>query len=199
MICEWADEQAMREIYLKPFEIAVKDGGATAVMTSYNYIGTQWAGACENLLVNVLRNEWGFRGMVLTDYFADFGYMDAERSIYNGGSSCLINRDVTTNYITDTDDATTVSHMRDAAHDILYTAVNSRGFEEDNLTTGPMIWQIILVIVDIVIAALLILFEIFIVRKGYKKRKSFLLQVETVEAVKEAVKETDSNDKEPLE
>lgn len=181
MLCVWADEQAIREVYLKPFEIAVKEGEATALMTSYNYIGTQWAGASTPLLINVLRNEWGFRGNVLTDYFADFGYMDATRAIYNGGSSCLINRDVTTNYVKDTDDPTTVMHMRDAAHDILYTAVNSRGFDKDNMTTGPMIWQIILVAVDVVIGILLILFEIFIVRKGYKKRKSIAVKIETVE------------------
>ena len=177
MICVWANEQAIRELYLKPFEIAVKEGGATALMSSYNYIGTQWAGSSAPLLINVLRNEWGFKGAVITDYFADFGYMDAARSIYNGGSSCLINRDVTTNYITDTKNPVTVSHMRDACHDILYTAVNSRGFEEENLTSGPMIWQIILVVVDVVLAVLLILFEVFIVRNGYKKRKSMVIKV----------------------
>lgn len=150
-------------------------------MTSYNYIGTQWAGANASLLINVLRNEWGFKGSALTDYFADFGYMDATRAIYNGGSSCLINRDVTTNYVTDTDDPTTVSHMRDAAHDVLYTAVNSRGFEEENMTTGLMSWQIILIAADIIVGILLILFEIFVVRKGYQKRKAIPVKVETVE------------------
>lgn len=181
MLCVWADEQAIREIYLKPFEIAVKEGETTAIMTSYNYIGTQWAGANASLLINVLRNEWGFKGSALTDYFADFGYMDATRAIYNGGSSCLINRDVTTNYVTDTDDPTTVSHMRDAAHDVLYTAVNSRGFEEENMTTGLMSWQIILIAADIIVGILLILFEIFVVRKGYQKRKAIPVKVETVE------------------
>ncbi|MGM9537055.1 MAG: glycoside hydrolase family 3 C-terminal domain-containing protein, partial [Candidatus Onthomonas sp.] len=77
MLCTWSSEQAIREIYLKPFELSVKEGGTTAVMSSYNYVGTQWAGACSNLLVNVLREEWGFQGSVLTDYFANFGYMDA--------------------------------------------------------------------------------------------------------------------------
>lgn len=171
MICVWADEQAIREIYLKPFELSVKEGDARAVMSSYNYIGNQWAGACSPLLVQVLRNEWGFRGSVLTDYFADFGYMDATRAIYNGGSSCLINRDVNTNYVTDTKNPVTVMHMRNACHDVLYTAVNSRGFDAENMTTGPMIWQVILVAADIIIGILLILFELFIVKKGYVKRR----------------------------
>lgn len=180
MLCVWADEQAIREIYLKPFEMCVKDGDATAVMSSYNYIGNQWAGACSPLLVNVLRNEWGFRGSVLTDYFADFGYMDAERAVYNGGSSCLINRDVNTNYIKNTDNPTTVQHMRAACHDVLYTAVNSRGFEEENLSSSLMAWQIIMIVADILIAVLLLAFEFFIVRKGYQKRKKNTVKIETV-------------------
>lgn len=180
MLCVWADEQAIREIYLKPFEMCVKDGDATAVMSSYNYIGNQWAGACSPLLINVLRNEWGFRGSVLTDYFADFGYMDAERAIYNGGSTCLINRDVNTNYIKNTDNPTTVQHMREACHDVLYTAVNSRGFEEENLSAGLMAWQIIMIAADVVIAVLLLAFEFFIVRKGYQKRKKNAVKIETV-------------------
>ena len=180
-LCVWADEQAIREIYLKPFEIAVKEGETKAVMSSYNYIGNQWAGACSPLLINVLREEWGFRGSVLTDYFADFGFMDATRAIYNGGSSCLINRDVNTNYVTDTDDPTTVQHMREACHDILYTAVNSRGFEEENIETGPMTWQIIMVSADVIIGILLILFEIFVVRKGFQKRKALEMKIEVVE------------------
>ncbi len=180
MLCVWADEQAIREIYLKPFEMCVKDGAATAVMSSYNYIGNCWAGACSPLLINVLRNEWGFRGSVLTDYFADFGYMDAERAIYNGGSTCLINRDVNTNYIKNTDNPTTVRHMREACHDVLYTAVNSRGFEGENLSSGLMTWQIIMITADIVIAVLLLAFEFFIVRKGYQKRKKNAVKSETV-------------------
>ncbi len=172
MVCTWANEQAIREIYLKPFEICVIEGDARAVMSSYNYIGSQWAGACSPLLIDVLRGEWGYRGTVLSDYFADFGYMDATRSIYNGGSSCLINRDVGTNYVSDTENPTTVQHMRNACHDILYTAVNSRGFEEENMTSGPMSWQIIMVVVDVVIGLLLAAFEVFVVRRGYQKRKA---------------------------
>ncbi len=171
MLCTWSNEQAIREIYLKPFEIAVKEGGATAVMSSYNYIGTQWAGACNSLLNTVLRDEWGFKGFVLTDYFASFGYMDATRSIYNGGDSCLINRDVETNNVWGTDSAATVQQMRRAAKNILYTTVNSRAQAEENLTSGLMSWQIILIIVDVALALVLIALEVLVVRKGYAKRK----------------------------
>lgn len=171
MLCTWANEQSIREIYLKPFEFCVKEGGTTAVMSSYNYIGNQWAGACSALLNGVLRGEWGFEGFVLTDYFADFGYMDATRMLYNGGDSCLINRDVTTNYVTDTSSATTVQQMRRACKNILYTSINSRAQAEENLTTGLMSWQIILIVVDVALAAAVIALEVLVVRKGYIKRK----------------------------
>ena len=68
MLATWTNEQAMREIYLRPFEIGVKDGGAHAIMSAFNYIGPEYAGANSALLNGVLRDEWGFRGMVLTDY-----------------------------------------------------------------------------------------------------------------------------------
>lgn len=74
MVCTWVDEQAIREIYLKPFEMSVKEGGAQAVMSSFNYIGYTHAGASNNLLNTVLRDEWGFKGFVLTDYFGGYGY-----------------------------------------------------------------------------------------------------------------------------
>ena len=197
MLCTWSSEQAIREIYLKPFELSVKEGGTTAIMSSYNYIGTQWAGACSNLLSNVLREEWGFKGSVLTDYFANFGYMDATRAIYNGGDTCLINRDVTTNYVTDLDDSSTVLQMRRACKNVLYTAVNSRGLAEENLTTGPMTWQIILFAVDVVIALALVLLELTVVQKGYAKGKE-TAEAEHKERFRQPILRLTVRDKTPL-
>ena len=182
MLTTWSNEQAIRELYLKPFEICVKEGDARAVMSSYNYIGSQWAGACAPLLETVLRDEWGFEGFVLTDYFANFGYMDATRSIYNGGSTCLASYDTGSNYVNGTDSAATVQHMRDAVHGILYTTVNSRAYEPENLDTGLLMYQIVLIIADVVLAVLLILYEVFRVRRVYAKRKgNAAIKVETVE------------------
>lgn len=182
MLTTWSNEQAIRELYLKPFEICVKEGDARAVMTSYNYIGSQWAGACAPLLETVLRDEWGFEGFVLTDYFANFGYMDATRSIYNGGSTCLASYDTGSNYVNGTDSTATVQHMRDAVHGILYTTVNSRAYEPENLDTGLLMYQIVLIIADVVLAVLLILYEVFRVRRVYAKRKgNAAIKVETVE------------------
>ncbi len=178
MLTTWSTEQAIREIYLRPFELCVKDnvasgGGAAghpmAIMSSYNYIGSQWAGACGSLLNTVLRDEWGFRGSVLTDYFANFGYMDATRSIHNGGSACLMNRDMVTNNVTDTDNPLTVQQMRRACKDVLYTGVNSRGHAPENMTSGLMSWQIILIVADVILAAAVIALEV-VIFKNYEKK-----------------------------
>ena len=80
MAATWSNEQAIREIYLKPFEISVKDADCHAVMSSFNYIGNCWAGGCSELLKNVLRGEWGFVGFVETDYFGVYGYMTADQA-----------------------------------------------------------------------------------------------------------------------
>lgn len=181
MLATWSNEQAIREIYLKPFEIAVKEGHAKAVMSSYNYLGTQWAGACSSLLNTVLRDEWGYTGFVMTDYFGNFGYMQGARSIYNGGDSCLATYDTGSNYVADTSNGTAVSNMRRASHNILYTVVNSRAYEPENIRTGLLVWQIALIAADIVLAALLILLEAMSVRKFLKRRVEQKTQAVTTE------------------
>ncbi len=127
MVCTWADEQAIREIYLKPFEMSVKEGGAQAVMSSFNYIGYTYAGASNNLLNTVLRDEWGFKGFVLTDYFGGYGYQNGDQEIRNGNDSMLATTKIT-NHITDKS-ATSVKAMRTAAHNILYTTANGWQYE----------------------------------------------------------------------
>lgn len=172
MLCTWSTEQAIREIYLKPFEISVKEGGAKAIMSAFNYIGNQWAGACSDLLNTVLRDEWGFRGFVLTDYFGGGAYMDAEIAIRNGNDACLAPMDVVTNNVHDTTSATSVLAMRQASKNILYTTANSRAYAPENLKTGPQGWQIAAIAVDVLVLAALIAIEVLVVRKGYAKRKS---------------------------
>lgn len=176
MLCTWADEQSIREIYLKPFEISVKEGGCDAVMSSFNYIGHKWAGACDELLNKVLRDEWGFVGMVLTDYFGVYGYMDADQAIRNGTDFCLVNYDTATNHVTDTTSATGVQAMRQASKNILYTVVNSRAYAEENLNMGMPTWQIVAIAADVVLAAVLIVLEVRTI-KGYGRRKA-AVQVE---------------------
>lgn len=171
MICVWVNEQAIREIYLKPFELAVKGGGADAVMSSFNYIGTEWAGGNNALCNTVLRGEWGFRGMVLTDYFGVYGYMNSDQAIRNGTDFCLVAYDESTNHVVDTASATGVLAMRQASKNILYTVVNSRAYDPANLNTGLAGWQIAAIVIDVVLAVVIIALEVLTI-KGHNKRKA---------------------------
>ena len=110
-LCTWFNEQSAREIYLKPFEMCVKDGGAKAVMSAFNFYGTKPAGASSEVLNNILRDEWGFRGFVLTDYYGVYGYQDADRMIRNGNDCMLVAYDTETNHVTDQKSATSVQAM----------------------------------------------------------------------------------------
>ena len=168
MVSIWAPEQAIREIYLKPFEIAIKDGGAQAVMSSYSYIGPHWSGANDSLLNKVLRDEWGFRGMVITDYFLGANFMDADACIRNGNDLMLVAYEMGDNTVNDQTSATGIKALRTASKNIMYTVVNSRAYEPENLHTGLYNWQIAFIVIDIILAALLIFLELGTMKK-YKK------------------------------
>lgn len=180
MICTWTTEQAAREIYLKPFEIAVKDGGANAIMSSYNYIGTTYAGANDALLNKILRDEWGFQGFVVSDYFGNFGFMDADQQVRNGCDRCLANYDVGTNYVEDTTSATSVKAMRQACKNMLFTTVNSRAYEGDNADPAMESWKIILIVLDVLFAAGLIVLETLAIRKYNKRKNASEIKIESV-------------------
>ena len=171
MLCTWASEQAIREIYLKPFETCVKEADCHAVMSSFNYIGNTYAGNNPNLLNNVLRGEWGFVGMVLTDYYGVYGYQDSDRLIRNGGDFCLVNYDTETNHLTDTTSATAQLCARQACKNILYTVVNSRAYYAENLNPGMPNWEKVMIAIDVVGILALIALEVLVCKKGYAKRK----------------------------
>lgn len=126
-VATWSNEQAIREIYLKAFEIPVKEGGATAIMSSFNRIGTLWAGGNKDLLDTVLRKEWGFRGMVITDYDGQ-EYMSPDQAIRNGGDLMLSTLgDMPTAVSTGTEEG--VAALRRASKNILYTVAHSAAFD----------------------------------------------------------------------
>ncbi len=188
MLCTWANEQSIREIYLKPFEMSVKECGAKAVMSSFNYIGTQWAGGTSALCNTVLRDEWGFRGFVLTDYFGVYGYMDSDMGIRGGTDCMLVAYDTETNHVTDTTSATGVLAMRQACKNIMYTVVNSRAYDPENLTEGLMNWQIMAIVIDVIFAALIIFLEVLAI-KGFKKDQAAAPVVAPVEAAEAQTEE----------
>ena len=167
-LCTWSTEQAIREIYLKPFELAVKEGGADAAMSSFNHIGNEYAGACNELLINVLRGEWGFHGMVLTDYFMGGLYQDADIQIRNGNDFCLSPMGGGTDVLDDQSSATSILAARQACKNILFVTANSRAYSSDVLNPGMPTWQLLATGVSLVLAALLVLWEL----KVYKKFKA---------------------------
>lgn len=116
-----ANEQSMRELYFKPFEMTVKDGGTTAMMSSFNRIGLTWTGGSYALLTELLRDEWGFRGMVITDFVTTEAYMNEDQMIRAGGDLSLCNYGP----VEDTTSATAVAAIRQATKNVLYTVANS--------------------------------------------------------------------------
>lgn len=181
MLCTWTNEQAMRETYLKPFEMSVKEGGAQAVMSSFNYIGYTYAGASSNLLQTVLRGEWGFKGFVLTDYFGGYGYQNADQEVRAGNDSMLATTKIT-NHITDKS-ATSVKAMRQAAHNILYTAANSWQYANGEPKVATPIWKTAMYVAWGVTAVLVIGLEIVAIKRYLNRKKA----VATVESAAEPV------------
>ena len=172
MLCTWSNEQAIREIYLRPFEMCVKNVDQTAVMSSFNYIGNRWAGGSSALLQTVLRDEWGFDGFVLTDYFGVYGYMSSDQAIRNGTDCMLVNYPTQTNNVQFRDTNGAQQAMRTATKNILYTVVNSRAYAPENLNPGMASWKVIMIVCDVVFAVLMIcLMYIFIKNFGKNKAK----------------------------
>ena len=173
MLCTWSTEQAMREIYLKPFEISVKQADCKAVMSSFNYIGNRWADGCSELCQTVLRDEWGFRGFVETDYFGGYGYQSADQAVRNGTDLMLSSYPSATSSVTLTSTNGAQQAMRTAAKNILYTVVWSRAYEEDNYekATATPLWRTILTVVNVVVAVVAVILEVLLIKSFLDKRK----------------------------
>lgn len=172
MLCTWSNEQAIREIYLRPFEMCVKNAGCQAVMSAFNYIGNRWAGGCSELLKTVLRDEWGFRGFVESDYFGVYGFMSADQAIRNGTDLMLVAYQTETNNVQFRETNGAQQAMRTSAKNVLYVTVNSRAYTDDNYAkaTATPAWRTILTVVTVVTAVAFIGLEILAI-KGYKKRQ----------------------------
>ena len=173
MLCTWSNEQAIREIYLKPFEISVKQGGANAVMVSWSFLGDKWTGECSNLMNTVLRDEWGFRGMALTDFFRNngHGFMNADAALANGVDAMLSTFNGEENNVANPEHPTSVLQMRNACKNVMYTVVSSWAYDGEHEETGMENWKKAGIGIDIVVALLAVGMEVLII-KGYKKRKN---------------------------
>ena len=201
----WADEQTIRELYLKPFEMCMTDNEVTlyyneaikgdggnikgytlkttkvpamaAVMSSYNRIGTTWAGGNYNLLTGVLREEWGFNGFVLTDYEVP-SYMGNEQTLYAGGDAKLKTVDMTNLFGSSfsLEGKTAVyGYAREAAHHILYTVANSaamNGYVHGvKYVNGFAYYKLVIIGWDVLACAGVALLVILMIKKIKKAKK----------------------------
>ena len=185
-ISTWANEQAIREIYLEPFEMAIVDGDAHAVMNAFARVGVVWSGAHKGLMTNILRGEWGMDGFALTDFsgnsqFAQYGIMmksfDVAHGLLGGtdswdSSAVQWTDDLNNLYKNDPD---IVAAMRESTHRILYTVANSNAMNglsssQEVVAVTPW-WQTALYAVCGVVAALAVLSAVMTVR-AVKKSKA---------------------------
>lgn len=173
----WADEQTFREIYLKPFRMIVEQGKTNAIMSSFNRIGAEWAGGSYALLTEVLRKEWGFKGMVISDYNLSNAYMHPDQMIRAGGDlnlsqdykpSSAATRDGMT-------DELQIKALRQATKNILYTVANSNamnGMGEGVVWVASMAkWKVALICVNVGLVVLSAVWGFFAIRNGLKKMK----------------------------
>ncbi|MCL2062331.1 MAG: putative Ig domain-containing protein [Firmicutes bacterium] len=153
-ILTWASEQSMREIYFRAFEIAIKEGKSTAVMSAFNRLGPVWAGGDYRLLTTLLRNEWGFRGTVVTDFGENnrHQFMNPNQMLRAGGDLLLArggNLRFITNNVSNTStnnsrtaaitSATTIAVLRQATKNIAYTMANSNALNSSSVVAGNIV------------------------------------------------------------
>lgn len=137
----WLSEQALREIYLKPFEYTVKLGETRGIMTSFNRIGTRWTGGDYRLLTEILRNEWGFNGLVICDFNTIPQYMIPRMMFYAGGSLDLATQQSAMWTDCDTSEAGDAIVLMRAVKDVMYALVNSNAMNAEVIGYNPPIWQ----------------------------------------------------------
>ena len=172
-IVTWCNEQAMRELYLKPFEYSVKLGKVNCVMSSFNDIGPIWAGACKPLLTDLLRTEWGFEGMVLSDYYASWMPTDAA---IRAGHDIMLSPTQNTNLTLNSNNVGQVVAARNACKNILFAVSHSVSNIEIESRTGLAEWQIWGIVADSTVGIGLVTYFFFIwfdprERKARKKKK----------------------------
>ena len=167
MVSVWSNEQAIREIYLKPFEISVKQGGANAVMVSWSFLGDKWTGESSNLMKTVLRDEWGFRGMALTDFFRNngHGFMNADAALANGVDAMLSTFNGEENNVANPEHPTSVLQMRNACKNVMYTVVSSWAYDGKHKETGMENWKKAAIGIDVVIVLFMAGMEVLVFRR----------------------------------
>ncbi|MBR1814217.1 MAG: glycoside hydrolase family 3 protein [Lachnospiraceae bacterium] len=163
--CSWLTEQSLREIYLKPFEIIVKEGKTRAIMSSFNRIGTRWTGGDYRLLTEILRDEWGFRGLVITD-FNTCEHMVTKQMAYAGGD---INLATLPKTWCDPNNAADLTILRQNAQNVLYVLINTNAVNGEVIGYTKAPWENAMYLIDAILAALLVVSGIAVFVSAKKK------------------------------
>ena len=184
-IATWLDEQAMRELYLKAFEIAVKEGEAHGLMTSFNRIGTEWAGGSYRLVTTILKKEWGFQGSVICDFHTDF-YMDSKQMLYAGGDINLCadkeqklqtSGKYSTPYVK-ADNIKDANLVRRSAHNNLFALANSAALKVDIIGYKTAWWKLTFRAVEIAVPCCLAVWGFFAIFTALRKKEKVAPQAE---------------------
>ena len=178
-IYTWCNEQALREIYLVPFEKAIQDGGCVGIMSSYNRIGNVWTGGSEALITGIIRNEMGFNGTVVTDYVDGWSvnYMSIEDAVRAGGDINLGQR--TQSLDTGFDDSNRIQDQaKEVCHHVLYMFLHplyenseyNASDDVEQIVVGTVVepwvwWKLALVDLNIIVGVICGYWLYFILRK----------------------------------
>lgn len=177
----WMTEQTLRETYLKPFQMIVQENGATGLMSSYNRLGAVWAGGSKGLLTGILREEWGFKGAVITDYSDHHRYMNGDQALFAGGTLWMdgFMNDGSFAFKKEENKAAYDQELRKAAKDIIYMYLNAvvrnQAYAEetgDRSVLKPAIrapfplWEAGLAAADILVLGIFLVAE-----RNYKRKK----------------------------
>lgn len=163
-IYTFCTEQAFREIYLKPFRLAVELGNATGIMTSYNRIGAIWAGGSKALITGVIRDEWNFNGAVLTDYADHHAFMNLDHALRAGGDLFMDGWASNGKFFFETESNTFKKKLREASKHIIYSWLAVNVEREDNTTyeTVKQPWRQVLIAIDCTAAIGVLVWAFFI-------------------------------------
>ena len=188
-VATYCTEQAFREIYLKPFEMGVKGSddpkysatavkdkvtkytGTTGVMSSFNRAGVRWTGGDYRLMTKILRNEWGFKGLVICDYKTDNSVMDSRQMVYAGNDLILASLNAYMWNDSSSSNAEDMNILRNASHNILYTIANSNSVNAKVIGYGLEVWVVLLIVADCVAFAALVAWGVLGTLLGKPKKK----------------------------
>lgn len=152
-VATWSNEQAIREIYLKPFQMSIETGGAKGLMMSLNRIGSTHATTNYNLITNVTRGEWGFQGVIITDYMSGMSPEFADQFLAAGGDMFLATGAIP---LSDAKQDWSRAELRRSSKNVLFNIANSLAMngltDGGTFSNGIAVYQIVLWIVDALVA-----------------------------------------------